>query len=379
MTEIAFFGHDAADAAVRRRARAFEDDGLKVTGYMMRRREGRHADWDTVDLGLTRDGAFVQRVRQIFAGASIAAADRNQLARADLVYARNLDMLGSAFLAKRKAKLKTPVVYECLDVHRLLTRSDPIGWIMRAIERALLKRCRALVVSSPGFLENYFAKRHAGLYDAHLIENRMAAGADYGARPSDANMPQPGKLRIGWIGNLRCAKSFDALIALADRFPDQIEIRLHGQPARKEIPVFEPEIDTRPNVTYFGRYTAPEDLPAIYEGVDLVWAGDYMEAGYNSVWLLPNRIYEGGYYATPPIAPSGTQTAAWIDTRGTGFLIDEPIAQSLPALVETLLEDPTPVVTKARALLARSEAEFIQPKGEMAAFVAGILKRETAQ
>ncbi|HBH44696.1 MAG TPA: hypothetical protein DDY28_09830, partial [Hyphomonas atlantica] len=64
MTRIAFFGHDAADAAVRRRVKSFVGDGLEVTGFMMRRRDS-DPEWENVDLGKTRDGAFLQRIAQV--------------------------------------------------------------------------------------------------------------------------------------------------------------------------------------------------------------------------------------------------------------------------------------------------------------------------
>ena len=50
-THIAFFGHDSADAANRRRVQAFQDDGLHVTGYMMHRRDPGDLSWENVDLG----------------------------------------------------------------------------------------------------------------------------------------------------------------------------------------------------------------------------------------------------------------------------------------------------------------------------------------
>ena len=56
MTRIAFFGHDAADAAVRRRVQGFRDDGLEVIGFMKRRRDEVQTDWENVDLGKTFDG-----------------------------------------------------------------------------------------------------------------------------------------------------------------------------------------------------------------------------------------------------------------------------------------------------------------------------------
>jgi succinoglycan biosynthesis protein ExoL len=122
-------------------------------------------------------------------------------------------------------------------------------------------------------------------------------------------------------------------------------------------------------VAYAGRYKAPEDLAAIYDGLDLVWAGDFMEAGFNSVWLLPNRIYEGGYQGVPAIAPAGTQTARWIEEHGAGFGVEEDIAITLNNLVARLLAD-RGKVTEARArLLALSDSVFIQPRGELKAMI----------
>ena len=360
---LAYFGHDAGDAAIRRRIHAFEDDGIKVTGFMMRRDAAQPTDWPNIDLGRTADGAFVQRIRQVFKGARIAARQLETLEAADVIIARNLDMLACAFLAKRYAKLDTPVIYESLDIHRLLCRTDVIGILLRWLEGSLLGRTKGLVVSSPAFLRNHFERFYPGRYRAFLVENRLAAGASYGSRPG-VRLPEDDRpLRIGWVGVLRCQRSFDLLCQLADRFPATLEIHLHGVPARTEIPVFEPQVAKHPNMTYHGRYQSPEDLAALYGGLDLVWAGDFMEAGFNSVWLLPNRVYEGGYYCVPAIAPAGTETAAWIDHRKGGFLVEEPLQDTLPELITALLGDRTPIGMCQRALAACPDEDFIQKEG----------------
>tara|TARA_R110000787_G_scaffold74486_6_gene165544 strand:- start:17553 stop:18707 length:1155 start_codon:yes stop_codon:yes gene_type:complete len=376
MTKVAFFGHDSGDAAVRRRVRAMCDGDVTVVGFMMRRQNKAPPEWENIDLGQTRDGAFLQRVLRIFSGARIAADARDVLASADVIYARNLDMLACAFLAKRHAKLDTPVIYESLDVHRLLTREDFIGKIFRAFERSLLRRTIGLVVSSPGFLRNHFEKHYPGLYNPFLVENRLAEGGDFGHRttPISARRLPPQtetRLRIGWVGNLRCQRSFDLLCAVADRYPNEIQIRLHGQPARTEIPVFEPEIDTRSNMFFGGRYRSPEDLAAIYDELDVVWAGDFMEAGFNSSWLLPNRIYEGGYYATPAIAPAGTETSAWIARNDCGFSVSEPLNETLPELFADMLLDRTRLMAYRSRLLEMPNEVFIEPSG----FFAEVLER----
>ncbi len=380
MTRIAFFAHDAADAAVRRRVQGFRDDGLDVVGFTMRRHDDVAVDWRNVDLGRTFDANYKQRIKAIFHGARLAAAERDLLASADVIYARNLDMLATAFLAKRHAGLKTPVIYEALDVHRLLTRKDPIGLVLRRIEGALLKRTKRLVVSSPGFLENYYEVRHRGAYRPGLIENRLAPGADYGPRPAlDHGVRVAGQpLCIGWVGVLRCKRSLGLLIDLARQLGPKVKIVLHGMPALTEIPDFHERIQGIPNVEFHGRYKAPEDLAAIYGGLDLVWAGDFMEAGYNSVWLLPNRLYEGGYYAVPPISPEGTQTAKWINARGVGFTIAEDLACTLPGLINGLLQDRGSIAVKRSHLLDLPDSAFVAPRGELAALISDTLRTADA-
>ena len=377
MTHVAYFGHAAHDAAVRRRVQGFRDDGLEVTGFTMRRRDDPATGWDNVDLGRTYDGNYIQRVRSVFSGAELAAAS-GRLADADLIYARNLDMLAAAFLAKRKLGLKAPVMYECLDVHRLLTRNDPVGFIFRRLEGALLKRSRRLVVSSPGYLENYFSRRHRGQYQPVLVENRLAAGADYGDRPTRAaTASSPGEpLRLGWIGVLRCARSLDLLLALAQEAGPAVEIHLHGVPALTEIPDFHERVKGVPNLTFHGSYRSPEDLAAIYAPLDVVWAGDFMEQGYNSVWLLPNRIYEGGYYGVPAIAPAGTQTAKWIADADAGFVIEEDLGQSLPALLSRLSADRSEISARRAALLALPGETFVQPPGLLKQIIKDALNPE---
>lgn len=376
MTRIAFFGHDAADAAVRRRVQGFRDDGLEVAGFTMRRRDDVQVDWENIDLGRTFDGDYRQRIRSIFTGARRAADALDLLASADVIYARNLDMLATAFLAKRHAGLKTPVIYEALDVHRLLTRKDLIGLALRRIEGALLRKTKRLVVSSPGFLENYYEVRHRGQYRPYLIENRLAAGAEYGPRPKrdDALSKPTEPLRIGWVGRLRCARSLGLLTELARQLGPQVRIVMHGIASPEEVPDFDQQIQGLENVEFQGRYRAPEDLARIYGGLDLVWAGDFMEAGYNSVWLLPNRIYEGGYYAVPSIAPEGTQTAKWINARAVGFTVSENLACTLPGLVRALIADRGSIAVKRSRLLDLPESTFVAPRGELAALISETLR-----
>ncbi|NJM33517.1 MAG: hypothetical protein HC850_01130 [Rhodomicrobium sp.] len=66
---IAFFGHDAIESTVIKRARMFQTHGSKVVGFMFRReRTGRSrpADWDNIDLGVTVDRNYLARCPSSF-------------------------------------------------------------------------------------------------------------------------------------------------------------------------------------------------------------------------------------------------------------------------------------------------------------------------
>lgn len=374
---VAFFGHDAADAAIRRRAKSFSDDGLVVDGYMMRRGEPIDTAWRNHDLGQTKPGAFVHRALSIISGTRRALQHRERLAQADVFYARNMDMLAIAVRVKRRLKLDVPIVYECLDVHRLLCRSDVIGTVFRSVERHLLRASSALIVSSPAFLEQHFERHYPGEYRAVLIENRLTEAFTGGERPRarkpDTSDSNAAPLKLGWVGVLRCQRSLDLLCQAANELGSKIEIRLHGIPAETEVRDFHQQIAEHDNISFFGRYKAPEDLDEIYHGLDVVWAGDFMEAGFNSVWLLPNRIYEGGYFATPAICPQGTQTAKWVGDRNCGFTLPEPLERSLPSLLNEIAHDRSQIERLRQTLTELPNDAFVQPAGLMRATLGRIV------
>lgn len=359
---IAFFGHNSKDAAVRRRAIAMQRAGFDVVGYMPHRgAPAKDLPFDVIDLGETQDNAYAKRIAAIRQGAKIAQSHPGPLQHAGMIVARNLDMLAMAAKVKKRLSLKAPLVYECLDIHHRLTGNSLPARLLRGLEVRLLAQCDLVVTSSPRFETAHFMQYYPGQYRHFLVENRLVAGDAFGSRPTEVQMPEAGRLKIGWFGNLRCRRSLELMKGLARNFPSQIEIILRGYPALSVIPDLEGEIASIPNIRYEGRYRAPQDLESIYGEVDLVWAGDWYETGANSLWLLPNRIYEGGYFATPALAPLGTETGRWIARNSAGAVLDEPIEEKLNALIAGLLQDPAPIMEWQKALLGLPQDTFVEP------------------
>jgi hypothetical protein len=104
-----------------------------------------------------------------------------------------------------------------------------------------------------------------------------------------------------------------------------LEVVIRGRPSGATFADFAAVVTDLPHVHYGGPYRNPDDLAAIYGEVHFNWAIDYYEAGQNSRWLLPNRVYEGSLYGAIPIALKGVETSAWLGQRHAGVIFDEPL------------------------------------------------------
>ena len=324
--KLAYFVHDLTDPAVARRVTMLKAGGAEPVVLGFRRSDTPPAEVagaPAIDLGRTYDGRMGQRARATLAAALKAPRLAGALARVDVIMARSLEMLAVARAARMSCGLDARLFYECLDIHRLMLGSGLKGKVMRAAERALLRGCDLLIVSSPAFLDRYFAPLQ-GLgskigVETLLVENKPLEldGAPAPWTPPPAGRPW----RIGWLGAIRCRRSLDVLTDLARRRPDLVQVAIHGRPARGEFADFDQQVADAPGVTFGGAYGAA-DLPNLYGDVHFSWAIDFMEEGLNSAWLLPNRLYESSRYGVVPIAMSDVQTGRYLADRGFGLVLD---------------------------------------------------------
>ncbi|BDA83385.1 glycosyl transferase family 1 [Aureimonas sp. SA4125] len=339
MLHILYLVHDLDDPAVRRRVMMLVFGGAEVTLAGFRRSNlpvREIAGIQPIDLGSTADGKFVQRLMAISA-AGLQLGRRLASVRApDIIIARNLEMLALANRARSLFGGSAPIVYECLDIHRLLLRDDAVGRSMRSVERRLLRNASLLITSSPAFLREYFAQRQEANLPTFLLENKVLSlgegDAPAGSTAADFDAP----MRIGWFGALRCRKSLALLSDFTRQMRGRCEVTLRGRPARSEFADFEAQVAAEPYLAFQGPYRNPEDLAAIYAAVHFVWAIDFFEAGLNSDWLLPNRLYEGCGHGVVPIAMAGTETARFLAEHEMGLILDEATPEALVRLMSSI-------------------------------------------
>ena len=316
-------------------------------------------DWPNVDLGHVENRSFGKRLIKIAGGLRRILGAPKDVRECDVIIARNFDLLLIAWAARLVlGRRKTPLVYECLDIHGFFTRSDAVGAVMRWCERRLLASTQLLIVSSPGFVSHYFDAVARGI-GGRFRSSKTSCGlmGKPAARPTGATTKADGEpLTLGWVGSIRCKPSLNILMNAADQMGPDVQIAIHGNVHHHALRGFDQAVAERDNVTYHGAYSYPDDLARIYASCDLVWAQDLWQRGANSDWLLPNRIYEASWFGCPSIAVADTETGRRVKADGLGIAIPAPSADDLAQALRALsCQD---IEALSAAILAKPDEDF---------------------
>lgn len=371
MTQILYLAHDLADPAIRRRVMTLQAGGASVSLAGFTRGENTLATVDGVKpiiLGETADGRFAQRIVSIARSSATLRSALHSLPKPDVIIARNLEMLALARRASALYGRDVSVVYECLDIHRLLLNEGPVGKLVNAAQRYFARDAKLLITSSPAFVTNYFAPR-SGLHLPVLLQENKVLMLDAAMQaPARARAPGAGEAwKIGWFGALRCRKSLEILADFAERMDGKVEVILRGRPAYSEFDDFDGFVAKAPHLSFHGAYKNPEDLAAIYNEVQFTWAIDFFEEGQNSSWLLPNRLYEGCLYGALPIAVDGTETANFLKTKNIGHVLHVADTTTLQAFFGRLTEET--YLEKFENLAAVDHKHWVTDKQDCIQFV----------
>ena len=297
--------------------------------------------WENIDLGVTADYAYLRRIRSLLSGVFRLIGQRRRLAEVDFVFAHNIDMALLALFSRLVTGNRAPIAYEVLDVHRFFLGERGHNRLFRALERFVLRRADALIVSSEGYMRHYFHPVQEFQGRWFLLENKVPVGSV--REPENEPRHRPAELGkpwvIGWCGTMRCVESLRMLKEIARRNRDTVQIYMRGFPTETGLDAFKTEIANEPNMIYAGAYKGPDDLAEIYAEVDINWTIELWDQSYNSKnsnWLLPNRLYECGCFHIPMITLKGTETAYRAEQLQVGWALDAPLIDSVSRLLETL-------------------------------------------
>lgn len=240
-------------------------------------------------------------------------------------YAFSLDLLFVLFLVKLGTRSSAKLVYEVADIHPSLSSNNVRGRVLRFIERALIRRCCAVVITSPAFRSGYFADKQRSIdFPCVVIEHKVSLPASIRDEIS-FRFVRESILVIGYIGLMKSPASFSILSQLAEIGKGRIMVHFHG---RFVSPIVSEDcfkiIESSPYLEYIGPYRSPEDLERVYKNVDLVW--DAYREGDNARWQRTTRFSEACFFKRPVICNPETQDGQMATQYGLGMAMsfDEP-------------------------------------------------------
>jgi succinoglycan biosynthesis protein ExoL len=314
---------------------------VRVAAFERDYHSGRMPSCPVDRLGRISHGRYISRL-----GRMLRALPRLRrlIRHSDACYASGPDMALMGLIAG--LGLGRPMVLEVGDLRRIQVSPGMAGKIMRVVDRWIINRSALLVSTASGFASGYYRDRLGSRTPVLLIENKLdqAASAVLHRLPAAPPPRADGeKIRIGWFGVLRCAWSLEALRHLVLRHGERFEVIIAGH-------VLEPMnlaevVANTPGMSYIGEYRSPDDLPALYGAVDMVWTVYPGPEVTNPAWrwaLLvsrSNRFYESCFFGRPIITMADSGDGEEVARLGIGLCLTSQDLDSVAATLSMISTD----------------------------------------
>ncbi len=325
-TRILFLQPSLSHVRYQRRLEKLEELGVTVEIRSFERDiyTGRKIDRDFVSLGHIEHGHYFERISLLL---QALFAVRRNLRTFDVVYTFGLDMALLACSARIGIHPRPKLVYEVGDIVEVFLRSGIVARFWRALERLVLDRTDLLVATSEAFIREYFKPIHGHRLPATLvIENKprlvRRPGSESDQRPDPTT---GGCFRIGWFGLLRCTRSMEILSNLVRESDGRFELTLRGLGMAGLDPA--DWADSSQSISFGGTYVAPNELPEMYAGVDLIWGcfplldDDGCER-LSGKWARTNRFYEACFFRRPLVSRCDSEDGREVEQHRIGLCVD---------------------------------------------------------
>jgi succinoglycan biosynthesis protein ExoL len=306
-------------------------------------------------LGVTEDSNYSQRFIALFKSFFILIRNANIL-NVNYIYVINLDnALLMYFVAKFKRLKNIKFLYEVADIQPILLKNTLRSKLLQKIEKKLLSKINLLITTSDKFIEHYFAPITKYSGETYILENKLFFNNRTLNRPTNVENYNKKYLNVGVFGAFRCSKSLDMIMELSEKL-DNVKFILRGY-FLDSTAIYEKTLSKYKNISYLGSYSYPTDLPEIYKQIDICWSLDFSSEGGNSDWLLPNRLYEAGYFGVPLVARSDTYLGEKIRKMNLGWTIETDYLNELSRFFKEITVNE--ITTFKKNILNSPESNFL--------------------
>lgn len=181
------------------------------------------------------------------------------------------------------------------------------------INKRIISKSLQTVFTSEGFAKYYFGESIPS--NITIIPNKVSPAClnlpKYPRRKIDFN-----HIRFGFVGGARYMALYHFAKNLITLFP-QHEFHFYGT-INDYSDMQVKELESVGNITFHGKFKAPDDFPQIYGNIDFV-VSTYDTAEINPKYAEPNKLYESMFFGVPIIVSCNSFLADKVNSLGIGF------------------------------------------------------------
>ncbi len=262
-----------------------------------------------------------------------------------LFYYFFFDVAFGATLVSRR-----PYIYEESDIpYANIGNSFLLNYLKRK-DKSIIRKSLMTVMTSEGFI-NYHCLENQ-LENIHLVPNRVNPALlqlTYTHKSLDAE-----HLSIGFVGGFRYQSVYNFAEVVARNYP-QITFHVFGTLMENVSEIKELSKEHK-NVILHGIFKNPQDLPSVYEQLDLVLA-TYDVTSINAQYAEPNKMYESIFFRVPIIVSKGTFLSEKVNRLGIGYAVNGLDKEEIKNFLHSLTKED--IYLKIKCLKAVPQIEAV--------------------
>lgn len=325
--KIVFVMNSISITRCQKRVQEFIDHGYEVKVYGFER--GGESYAQPINYSIEKIGYHPVSMnyfkRLLVIAKALSALHKNYKTQKDVVfYYFFFDVAFAASLVSRRK-----YIYEESDMPYTNIAFGPLRKLLSIYDKRLIKKSLLTTMTSEGFIDYHDLENRRD--NIVVIPNRVNPGLqkfDYKHKEFEE-----GKLSIGFVGGFRYRSIFNFTKQIVTKYK-YITFHVYGN-----IISYNDELQSLsqqyPNLVLHGIFKNPDDMPAVYESLDLVLA-TYDADSINAQYAEPNKMYESIFFRVPIIVSKGTFLSKKVERLGIGYSVDALDDDDIDKLIRSL-------------------------------------------
>lgn len=248
-----------------------------------------------------------------------------------------------------------PYIYEESDMPYANMNPIILRKLLALCDKRIIKRSLLTTMTSEGFIDYHGLENNRD--NIVVIPNRVNPGLlklDYKHK-----VFEEGKLSIGFVGGFRYRSIYNFTKQIVTKY-NYITFHVYGNimSYNMELEVLRKQC---PNLVLHGIFKNPDNMPAVYESLDLVLA-TYDAESINAQYAEPNKMYESIFFRVPIIVSKGTFLSKKVERLGIGYSVDALDNNDIDKLVLSLSKSSIQDKIKNLEEIPQSEAVNDNPE-----------------